>query len=104
RLDRESAPGEPDGGYKDLATYRDVVVKAHEKVLSALDDDLNAPVALAEIAEVAKMANDLCDLVQKRSKDAKLVGEGGKVARRANESLRASLDVLGLLHTPARDY
>jgi cysteinyl-tRNA synthetase len=104
RLESIAADGEPDAANKDLATYRDTIQKSRDLVLSALDDDLNTPVALAHVGELAKSANDLCDLVQKRKKDAKLVAEGGKLARLAKESLRANLDVLGLLHTPASEY
>jgi len=104
RLEAQAAAGEPDPRSKELASYRDTVAASHELVLAALDDDLNTPVALAHVGELAKAANDLCDLVQRRRKDAKLLGECGKVARLAKESLRASLDVLGLLQTPAEDY
>jgi cysteinyl-tRNA synthetase len=103
RLDAQSAPGVLEGN-KELAAFREAASRSHERVLAALDDDLNTTVALAEVGELAKAANELCDLVQKRKKDAKLVEEGAKIARLANESLRASLDVLGLLHTPTPAY
>jgi cysteinyl-tRNA synthetase len=104
RLEAQSHPGEPDPRNKDLAIYRDAIAHSHDRVLAALDDDLNTPVALAEVGELAKAANELSDLVQKRKKDAAFVDEGGKVARLAEASLRRNLDVLGLLHVPARDY
>jgi cysteinyl-tRNA synthetase len=104
RLDALAAPGDLDAPPKELAPYRAVIEKSLDLVLGALDDDLNTPVALAHTGELAKAANDLCDLVQKRKKDAKLVSEGGKLARLAREALKASLEVLGLLHTPAAAY
>jgi cysteinyl-tRNA synthetase len=104
RLQGIAADGEPDAANKELATYRDTINKSHDLVLSALDDDLNTPVALAHVGELAKAANDLCDLIQKRKKDPKLVAEGAKLARLAKESLKASLEVLGLLHTPSSEY
>jgi cysteinyl-tRNA synthetase len=104
RLEAQAAPGDPDPKNKELATYRKTIGESHERVLAALDDDVNTPVALAEIGELAKAANDLCDLLQRRKKDAKLVEEGSKVARLAKETLRTNLDVLGLLHTPAPVY
>jgi cysteinyl-tRNA synthetase len=70
----------------------------------ALDDDLNTPVALAHVGELAKVANELCDLIAKRKKDARLVSEGGKLARVAKEALRSGADVLGLLQTAAPVY
>jgi cysteinyl-tRNA synthetase len=104
RLEAQSRPGEPDPRNKDLAAFRDAIQHSHDRVLAALDEDLNTPVALAEVGELAKVANELSDLVQKRKKDAAFVDEGGKVARLARESLGRNLDVLGLLHAPARDY
>jgi cysteinyl-tRNA synthetase len=104
RLELQSGPGEPDADVKEIASAREVASRSYERVLSALDDDLNTPVALAEVGELAKAANELCDLVQKRKKDAKLVEEGSKIARLACENLKRSLDVLGLLHTPPPAY
>ncbi len=104
RLDAVAVFGDPDTRQKELAPYRETIEKSLALVLSALDDDLNTPVALAQVGELAKTANDLCDLMQKRKKDAKLADEGARLARLAAESLRASLEVLGLLHTPAQDY
>jgi len=89
---------------KDLAPYRSVIEPSYERVLSALDDDLNTPVALAHIGELAKTANELCDLLEKRKKDTQLVAEGGALAKLAAVNLRTGLDVLGLLHTPADGY
>ena len=89
---------------KELTSYRETIAKSFDAVLMALDDDLNTPVALAHIGELAKSANNLCDLLQKRKKDAKLVAEGGKLARQALASMKSSLEVLGLLHTPSSDY
>src|SRR5258708_97191 len=104
RLDSHAAEGEPDPAPKDLTSYRETIEKSVEQVLSALDDDLNTPVAVAHMGELAKAANELCDLLQKRKKDAKLVAEASKLARLARESLGSSLEVLGLLHTPLSDY
>jgi len=104
RLEIEGAAGEPDASKKELTDCREKVARCHELVLAALDDDLNTPIALAHVGELAKAANDLCDLLQKRKKDPGLVGEGKKLARQARDSLRASLDTLGLLHAPTADY
>jgi cysteinyl-tRNA synthetase len=104
RLDAAARPGEPDPKRKELSAQRAVVAEAREKVLVALDDDLNTPVALAHLAELAKAANELCDLAKKRAKDAALVEDIGRVARMAAEALRGVTDVLGLLSTPAAEY
>jgi cysteinyl-tRNA synthetase len=104
RLAAYGEAGEADPKVKDLATLRATIDAAQEKILAALDDDLNTPVALAELGELAKSANDLCDLLAKRKKDAALVREGGKLARAARESLCATAGVLGMLGTPANEY
>ena len=104
RLTPYTDPGEVDPKVKELASFRGVVEKAESKILAALDDDLNTPVALAELGELAKASNDLCDLLHKRKKDAPLAREGQKLARAAREALSATTGVLGLLHTPPHDY
>jgi cysteinyl-tRNA synthetase len=104
RLAPYTEAGEADPKVKDLAHFRATIDGAEEKILTALDDDLNTPVALAELGELAKTANDLCDLLTKRKKDATLVREGSKLARAARDALVRATDVLGLLGTPASVY
>jgi cysteinyl-tRNA synthetase len=104
RLEAFDAEGPPDATVRDLAPYRAKVDGARALVGAALDDDLNTPVALAELGELAKTANDLCELLQKRRKDPRLVQEGAKLARRAREALISCADVLGLLRSPLEAY
>ncbi len=88
----------------ELSATRKLVAATRGKVAAALDDDLNTPVALAAIAELAKAANDLCDLAQKRRKDAAFSAAARLIAREAEQALLASCDVIGLLTTPAETY
>jgi cysteinyl-tRNA synthetase len=104
RLAPHVEAGVPDSKVKDLAALGATIAAAHAKILTALDDDLNTPVALAELGELAKAANDLCDLLSKRKKDATFVREGSKLAGAAREALAASAAVLGLLTTPVAVY
>jgi cysteinyl-tRNA synthetase len=104
RLRAYDAEGEPDGSVKELSVYRGVVEGARAQVAGALDDDLNTPVAIAKLGDLAKTANDLCELLQKRKKDQKLVAAGAKLARRAEEALKSSAAVLGLLQAPPAAY
>jgi cysteinyl-tRNA synthetase len=104
RLAPYTEQGDVDPKVKELATFRQTIGQAEEKILAALDDDLNTPVALAELAELAKASNDLCDLLHKRKKDETLAREGKKLARAARDALSAAAGVLGLLHTPASIY
>ncbi len=104
RLDAHARAGDPDRLPKELASYGETIDRAFELVLAALDDDLNTPVALAQIGELTTSANELCDLLQKRKKDAGFVEQGGKLARRAKDALVSSTDVLGLLQAPPSTY
>ena len=63
---------------------------AAEQGDAALDDDLNTPVALAALGEMTRIGNELCDLAQKRKKDASFVGAAavfGAPRRRAISKL-----------------
>jgi cysteinyl-tRNA synthetase len=104
RLELQGLPEQSEASHKELADYRATISQTYERVLEALDDDLNTPVALAHIGELAKSANELCDLVQKRKKDAALVEASGILLVRAREALRSSTEALGLLQTPASEY
>ncbi len=50
----------------EIAAHVKAAVTAEANGQAALDDDLNTPVALAALAELAKQANELCDLAHKR--------------------------------------
>ena len=88
----------------ELTAIRKVIVTARDKVKAALDDDLNTPVALAAVGELAKVSNDLCDLALKRRKDAALVASTRSIATQAIAALESCTDVLGLLRTPSEEY
>ena len=77
---------------------------ARRKVDEALDEDLNTSVALSVIGEVAKNANELCDLVARKKKDFELQKWAPVIAARLEVALRACLVPLGLLQTPPEDY
>jgi len=89
---------------KGLAATAALAGEARARVQAALDDDLNAPVALSVIAEVAKAANELADLAQKRRNDPEVARAAAPLARRLTAALRSSLDVLGLLQSAPADY
>jgi cysteinyl-tRNA synthetase len=100
QVQAEPAPKLP----KELAGIDEVVKGARGKVRAALDDDLNTPMALAAIAELAKAANDLCDLAAKRKKDKPLQGSAKTIGAAALQALRSSTEVLGLLVTGGPAY
>jgi cysteinyl-tRNA synthetase len=78
--------------------------KAAAEALEALDDDLNTPVALAAIGEIARIGNELCDAAQKRRKDAQFAGAAASAAAEIFDCLRRSTSVLGLLQASAARY
>jgi cysteinyl-tRNA synthetase len=71
---------------------------------AALDDDLNTPVALAALGEIAKQANELCDLAHKRRKDPALTTAAAVAAARVEASLVTLAGVLGLLGSSPTEY
>ncbi|MCC6216724.1 MAG: cysteine--tRNA ligase [Polyangiaceae bacterium] len=88
----------------ELLATRDAVSAAAKAGDEALDDDLNTPVALASLGEIARLGNELADLAWKRRKDAGFVGAASVVARSAHVALRRLADDLGLLRAPAEEY
>ncbi|MBI4953220.1 MAG: cysteine--tRNA ligase [Myxococcales bacterium] len=95
---------EPGAKTKDLDAYAKVFAGASERLAAALEDDLNTPAALAVVAELAKTGNELCDVAQKRKKDARLVAAASALAGAGQAALRGALDVLGLCHADAGAY
>ncbi len=77
---------------------------ARGRVDAALDDDLNTPVALAVVGEIAKAANELADLVVKRKNDGELAKAAPIVSARLLRALRSSVEPLGLLQAPGDEY
>src|SRR5207344_1813158 len=77
---------------------------ARARVDAALDDDLNTPVALAVIGEVAKAANELADIAKKRKKDVELQRGAPPAARALEAAITSCVAPLGLLQTPADVY
>ncbi len=90
--------GSPEGSQ--LATLRE----APERVLAALDNDLNTSVALSIVGEVARIGNEVVLDQAKRKKDPKAVANLAGVAAAAIEALDACCRPMGLLQTPAEDF
>jgi cysteinyl-tRNA synthetase len=88
----------------ELARYREALERATADALAALDDDLNTPVALAALGELARVANEVCDLAQKRRKDAVFAGAAAVTARIAGVSIERVAGVLGLLRASAAEH
>jgi cysteinyl-tRNA synthetase len=89
---------------KELTAAREEAEMAVTKADAALDDDLNTTVAIAELGEIAKIANELCDLAARRRKDAAFVGGTSLVARGLELAIGRITGELGMLQALPREY
>jgi cysteinyl-tRNA synthetase len=89
---------------KDLASFVALATEAGSRVRAALDDDLNTPVALAVVGELAKAANEIADLQQRKKKDAEVQKAIPFVVAEVQAALHAAMGPLGLLQTPPDTY
>ena len=88
----------------ELVPFRERVVKAEAAADAALDDDLNSPVALAALGEMAQAANEACDLAKKKKKDTMFQGAAAVFARLVLTSIGKLSRDLGLLHPTPEEY
>ncbi|MBP9114509.1 MAG: cysteine--tRNA ligase [Polyangiaceae bacterium] len=75
-----------------------------KKLFAALENDLNAPMALAVIADVAKAANEIAVQVGKLKKDPAQKENMQRLAAAAHQTLLACVEPLGLLQTAPAEY
>jgi cysteinyl-tRNA synthetase len=81
-----------------------VIREAVERVLTALDDDLNTSVALSIIGELAKAGNDVAIKVGRLKKDPAAQATERALAAAAVEALDACCKPLGLMLAPPALY
>ena len=89
---------------QELVPFRERVVKAAESAEAALDDDLNSPVALAAMGEMAQAANEACDLAKRKKKDARVQGGVALFGRLALRAIANLAGDLGLLQATPEEY
>jgi len=89
---------------KDLIGYRDAAAKALEQAQASLSEDLNTPVALAALQELARIGNEVCDLASKRRKDKTFVAASTMAAQAVASAVRRVAAPLGLLQASLREY
>ncbi len=109
RLEAVAATEEPNATQpitvpKDFLPYTKLVADARARVDAALADDLNTPAVLVVLAELAKAANELCDLVAKRRKDTQIQRASSGMAKSLHAALDAAITPLGLLQAPFEEY
>jgi cysteinyl-tRNA synthetase len=88
----------------ELVAVRRAVEKAMADAEAGLDEDLNTPVALAALGEMARHGHELADLAQKRRKDAGFVGAAGVVATQVLLAVQRITEQLGLLRATPAEY
>ncbi len=88
----------------DLLKMSQSVEGAVRQAEQALDEDLNTPVALAALGDLAKLGNELCDAAQKRRKDSSFLGSATVVAQEIQIAIQRVTNWLGLLQTEASEY
>jgi cysteinyl-tRNA synthetase len=86
------------------STNAKLVAEAPERVLSALDNDLNTSIALSVIAELARAGNEIALQVGKLKKDPKGQAEARSLAAAARGALGACCAPLGLMQAPAEEF
>jgi cysteinyl-tRNA synthetase len=97
----DASDAEPPAQLREAAK---VVAAYPERVLEALDKDLNTPQALAALAELAKTANEIAVATGKLKKDPKALAGAQALAHRAADALLGSCRVLGLLLTTPPEF
>jgi len=88
----------------ELVPFRERITKAEVAADAALDDDLNSPVAIAALGEMAQAANEACDLAKRKKKDLPFQGAAAIFARLALTSIGKLSRDLGLLNPTPEEY
>jgi len=89
---------------QELVPFRERVLAAEQAADAALDDDLNSPVALAALGEMAQAANEACDLAKRKKRDEMFQGAAGVFARLNLMSIAKLARDLGLLKATPEEY
>lgn len=98
------ADGSEAGEPNILQGQAQIVATAKEKVLEALDRDLNTPVALSVLAELAKACNEIVMQAPKMKKDPAKHEAVRKLAALAVRALDAACAPLGLMQAESDVY
>jgi cysteinyl-tRNA synthetase len=89
---------------KELVSAREAAEAAASRADAALADDLNTSVAIAELGEVAKHANEVADLAARRLKDSTFQGAAGVAAFSIDRAMSRIIGQLGVLGTDGGEY
>jgi cysteinyl-tRNA synthetase len=81
-----------------------VVRQAENRVLTALDNDLNTSVALSVLGELAKVGNEVVMQISKQRKDPAAQAASRALAAAAVAALDACCAPLGLMQASAEEF
>jgi cysteinyl-tRNA synthetase len=87
-----------------LGAHAETVREAPERVLSALENDLNTSIALSVIGELARVGNELALQVSRLKKDERASAVARAFASAAVESLDASCRPMGLMQSTGESF
>jgi cysteinyl-tRNA synthetase len=87
-----------------LVPHAKTIDEAEERVLAALDKDLNTPAALAVLGELGKAANEVVVFTAKAKKDPSAAAAGRRLAKRAAAAMRAAVKPLALLTASPAEF
>jgi cysteinyl-tRNA synthetase len=96
----EARPGESNI----LQGQAKVVAEARDKILEALDRDLNTPVALSVLAELGKAGNEIVMQAPKMKKDPAKLEAVQKLAAAAVSAIEGACRPLGLMQASSEEY
>jgi cysteinyl-tRNA synthetase len=81
-----------------------IIRQAENRVLTALDNDLNTSVALSVLGELAKVGNEVVMQIQKQRKDPAAQAVSRALAAATVEALDACCAPLGLMQATAEEF
>jgi cysteinyl-tRNA synthetase len=102
-LDAVSA-GEATGEVAALSEHGKIIAEAPERLLSALDRDLNTPQALAVLADLGKAANEVALFTVRAKKDKAAQAAGRRLSQAAKEALAKTCEPLGLMQASPTEF
>jgi cysteinyl-tRNA synthetase len=88
----------------EVVNTRKAAKTARDQAEQGMLDDLNTPIALASLGELARLGNDVCDLAQKRKKDGAFVAAAAATARELLARIDEINGWLGLMQTDNATY
>jgi cysteinyl-tRNA synthetase len=87
-----------------LGAHAETVREAPERVLSALENDLNTSIALSVVGELARVGNEIALQVSRVKKDEKALAAARAFAAAGVESLDASCGPMGLMQATGEAF